>query len=192
MNESTSPRRFSHECFLAVGIVLTIVASRLVIDLPNFKPVMAIALFSGFLFQRQVLGAFAITLGMLLADSLVGFYEWQVAIVVYGALLTPIMGGWALRRWQNHGYKLATGIIGFSGLAAFNFYLLTTLAVWAFTSWYPTTWAGLGTAFAMGLPFVKWTLMGNTVFAILIFGGWSLVKEMNFLPAKQTARVRRR
>lgn len=192
MNDSKSPRPLFQECLLAASIILAIVASRLVIDLPNFKPVMAIALFSGFLFQRQALAAFAIAFGMLAADSLVGFYEWQLAIVVYAALLTPILGGWILRRRNNHGYKFATGVLGLSSLAAINFYVLTTLAVWGFTSWYPTTWVGLGSAFAMGLPFLKWTLLGNTVFSAVLFGGWALTQQINFLPAKQTVKVTKR
>ena len=30
---------------------------------------------------------------MLTADSLIGFYDWRVAIVVYVALLLPVVGG---------------------------------------------------------------------------------------------------
>ncbi|MDG2013848.1 MAG: hypothetical protein P8J33_10100, partial [Pirellulaceae bacterium] len=172
---------------IAAGIVMLIVASRLTIDLPNFKPVMAIAMFAGFLLHRQMLGIGAMVLGMLMADSLIGFYEWQVALVVYAALLLPIFGGLMLRRWKDESLKCATGVLGFAGLAAVNFYVLTTLAVWYFTNWYPTTWEGLGAAFIMGLPFLKWTLLGNTVYSALLFGGLALAAQIKSLvDAKQT------
>ena len=189
INEGTAARPLSQEFLLAAFIILVIAVSRLMIDLPNFKPVMAIALFSGFLFQRQAIGFFSITVGMLVSDTLVGFYEWQLAMVVYAALLTPMIGGWVLRRWNDDGYKFATGVLGFSGLAAINFYVLTTLAVWGFTSWYPTTWAGLASAFAMGLPFLKWTLLGNSVFAAALFGSWALIPQVGFLQAKVPAEI---
>ena len=179
-------RSLAIECLIAAGVVILILASRLTIDLPNFKPVMAIAMFAGFLLHRQILGIGAMVTGMLMADSLIGFYEWRVALVVYAALLLPILGGLLLRRWKDDALKCATGVLGFAGLAAVNFYVLTTLAVWYFTNWYPTTWEGLGTAFIMGLPFLKWTLLGNTVYSVLLFGGLALAVQTKLaLAARQ-------
>ena len=51
-----SYRPLSVELTSVLGIVLLILISRLTIDEPNFKPVMALALLAGFLFHRQLLG----------------------------------------------------------------------------------------------------------------------------------------
>ena len=72
------------ELTLALGIVLLILISRLTIDVPDFKPVTALAFWPASFFIANYLNCAAV-LGMLTADSLIGFYDWRVAIVVYVA-----------------------------------------------------------------------------------------------------------
>jgi hypothetical protein len=182
---STTPdsgRSLFGEIFLAAALAALIVVCRVTIDVPNFQPVMAVAMLSGFLFRRQLAGLLATTAGMLLSDALIGFYDWRLTIVVYAALLLPMLGGRILRRWRTESLRMAAGILGFSGLAAVNFYLATNTAVWLCGGWYPFTLTGLGTALLMGLPFLKWTLSGNLLFAVILFGGTALVDRLHPTP----------
>ena len=162
-----------HETILACCLVLLIVGCRWAIDTPNFKPVMAVTLFAGFLFSRRWMGIVTLAAGMLISDTLLGFYEWHVQVTVYFALLFPLVLGLIMKRWKGDSMKLPTGVLGFAGLSAVNFYVLTTIAVWGWSDWYPQTISGLASAFAMGLPFLKWTLAGNLFFSVMLFGGWA-------------------
>jgi len=157
------------ELIFAAGLALLIIASRWGIDVPNFKPVMAVALLAGFFFKRRWVGALAVVGGMLASDALLGFYQLPVTLTVYAALLSPLLAGIIIKRFSDHPLKMASGVLGFAGLSAVNFYVCTTLAVWYFTPWYPTTLDGLGTAFVLGLPFLKWTMLGNVTFSIILF-----------------------
>ena len=177
MNPNTQPavssaasRTLTVEVLAAAVLVVLIILSRWTIDVPNFQPVMAIALLAGFLFHRQWLGIVAIISGMLFADAWIGFYEIGLTAVVYLALALPLIGGLLLRRWKQQPFRFVTGMLGFAGLAAVNFYLMTNLAVWAFTDWYPDSAVGLGMALWAGLPFLKWTLLGNLTFTTILMG----------------------
>ena len=175
-----SPRRsLAVELPLACALVLLILLSRIFLDVPNFKPVMAIAMLSGFLFSRRWLGVTTVLSGMLLSDVLIGFYDWRVAMVVYVAIACPVVAGLFLKRWRGSFLRMSAGVIGFAGLSAVNFYLLTTLAVWGCFEWYSADLAGLATALLMGLPFLKWSLGGNILFSGLLFGAWSLIQSIS-------------
>lgn len=171
-NESNSQNTSSlqRELVLSALLCLLIVGCRWGIEIPNFKPVMAVAMLAGFVFSRRWLGVATVVAGMLLSDLLLGFYEWQVNVTVYVALVCPLFCGLLMKRWKNQPIKVSTGVLGFAGLSALFFYVTTTLSLWLFFDWYPSTLSGLMTAFAMGLPFLKWTLMGNVFFSVTLFG----------------------
>ena len=62
---------------------------------------------------------------------------------------------------------------GLFGLGAgFFFYLFTNFGVWLLDSWnmYPDTVTGLIQSYVMGLPFLRFTLTGNIVFAVMSVG----------------------
>ncbi len=169
-----SGRSLKAEIATALGLAGLIVVSRWTIDLPNFQPVMAIAMLAGFLFQRQWLGWASLLAGMLFADSLLGFYDIRLSSIVYLALMLPLLGGLLLRRWQDRPWRFMAGMFGVTSLAAASFYAMTNVAVWWFADWYPPTRAGLGMAMLMGLPFLKWTLLANLTFTPLLFAAASL------------------
>ncbi len=181
--KSAKPQLY-RELAIALCLILAVVASRMWIDVPNFKPVMAIALLAGFLFSRRWLGFVTTMAGMLVSDLLIGFYDIRVLLVVYIALVCPLLGGMFMHRWKNQPGRLAGSVVGFGALSALNFYILTTLSVWLCFTWYPPNVAGLGAAFAMGLPFFKWTLFANIVFSTLLFGGLMAARATP-LPARR-------
>ncbi len=163
---------------LASSLVLLIVGCRLVIDTPNFQPVMAVALFAGFCFPHRWPGLLAVITGMTVSDALIGFYQWELVAVVYLALASPLLAGYWLRRRASSGLRLGVGVAGFSLATAAVFYLSTNLAVWSLTPWYASDLAGLTSCLVMGLPFFKWTLFSNLLFAGLLFSGLSLTEHI--------------
>ncbi len=157
------------QLLLATLFVSMIVFCRFWIDVPNFQPVMAIALFVGFLFANRWIAGGTIVAGMLISDLAIGFYDWRLALTVYIALVAPVLLGKLLGKYRQQHLKLATGVIGFAGLSAVSFYLCTNLCVWSCSQWYPQTLSGLGSCLLMGLPFLKWTLASNLVFSTGLF-----------------------
>ena len=66
--------RFKKEIF-PVGLILILVLSRLIPHPPNFTPVIAAAILSGYFFKNIYLSFLTLLISMLIADSFIGFYN---------------------------------------------------------------------------------------------------------------------
>ncbi|MEQ1904961.1 MAG: DUF6580 family putative transport protein [Pirellulaceae bacterium] len=145
-----------------------IVASRFTMtDTPNFKPVAALALFSGMLIRDWRLAILIPTLGMFASDLLLGFGETLLVLTIYGSLaLNTFIGRCLSKRWptENLFGRLKSSTIAVL-LSSNQFFWLTNLAVWAFTPWYSQDISGLIACLVNGIPFWKFTLAGDVVFA---------------------------
>ncbi len=169
-----SQKRFAQELLLAFGLIGVIVLTRfLLVEWPNFKPVAAIALFSGFWFRNQCLPWVAIVVGMLVTDSVFGSYSWPIAIAVYLGLLTPLWFGKLLVRVPRRQLtKFAGCWLGSVFGGSIVFFFLTNLSVWKFSGMYTQTTTGLTECLVVAIPFFRSTLAGDFIFASLIFGGY--------------------
>ena len=57
------------------------------------------------------------------------------------------------------------------------FFLLTNFGAWMMSGLYAKTAGGLMQAYAAGIPFFQNSLLGNLVFAAVIFGGYHLLQK---------------
>ncbi len=55
------------------------------------------------------------------------------------------------------------------------FFLLTNGAVWLMGGWYPLTLAGLAECYLAGLPFYRWTILGDLFFTTITVSCFSMV-----------------
>jgi hypothetical protein len=143
--------------------------------LPNFTPVAAIALFSGFYLNRKY--SFGIVIAaMLVADLIIGFYSPLVMSAVYGSFLLIWLLGVRLKKHPGTLNLISTTLFG-----SIIFYLVTNFAVWAFPGsfmMYPKTWHGLMTCYIMGLPFFRSMALGDLFYVGTLFGAYELAKLM--------------
>lgn len=162
-------RKLAVELSVFVGFLLLAIVSRFwLADIPNFKPVAACALLSGFLFSRVWLAVALPISVMLISDWQIGSYDAAIMLAVYGSLaVCPLLGFVArrvslVRKWRRGG---EAGLIFSSAvLMSVVFFVATNLAVW--TQWYDASWEGLAMCFAAALPFFKFTLLGNLAFSL--------------------------
>ena len=154
-----------YSILFATGVV-----ARLVPHPANFTPIGAIMLFGGFYFSRKA-GWLMFLPVLLVSDALLGFYDWRLMAVVYGSFLVMGLLGTTLRK--NYSYRSAVvRVIG----GSVSFFAITNFAVWAFSSWYPHTVAGLLTCYELALPFFRSSLSGDIFFGAAIFGAYSLAR----------------
>jgi hypothetical protein len=170
------------EEIIAIIILIVVgISYRLFPHPPNFSPVAAIALFSGFYFRRYfVLIPIVI---MLVSDLFIGFYGWKLMIAVYGSFLLVGILGIMLRK-----NKSVTAIIGYSLSGSVLFFVLTNFAVWALGQWYAPDLSGLFRCYALALPFFKNTIAGDLFYSAAIFGAYELIaqpkEKLRFIFAK--------
>lgn len=160
---------------VALALFLLIIVCRWTIDTPNFQPVMAVGLLGGFLFSKRWVGLTVVLCGMLASDLILGFYQWQIALVVYTSLAIPVLFGLLLRRYKDNPWTLTGNSLVAATATAVLFFLTTNFAVWIWTPWYSPDAAGFVSCFMMAAVFFKWTLASNVLFTSILFGGYSLV-----------------
>lgn len=149
--------------WIAIGLILLIVFSRLIPHPPNFTPVLAAALFCGTLYMRPSHALVVPLLGMAAGDLVLGFHD-QVWAVYLAVALCVGLGRWML----DPPSVLTTLGVGVSGSALF--FLLTNFAVWLQGDFYPLTTAGLLACYVAAIPFFHHTLIATLLFGHALFG----------------------
>lgn len=163
-----------------VALVIVGVAARLAfVDVPNFAPVAGLAIYAGFALRSPWL-ALAVPLAVMgITDLKLGGYEPLLRVVVYTALVFPMVFGCVLgadrarrcsslvERWS---LRTVGWILGGTLAGSLVFFLSTNFATWAVTEWYPRTWAGLLDCYICAIPFFRYTVAGDLVFSALFFG----------------------
>jgi hypothetical protein len=137
---------------------------------PNVSPVAAMALFAGAHFSDRRL-AFAIPLlALFVGDVFIGLHDTM--LYVYLAFALTVLAGIVIRKQQRITI-IAAAVVGTSVL----FFLLTNLGVWLTGALYPMTLDGLLQAYVAAIPFFQNTLLGDSVFTALLFGGYALLQR---------------
>ncbi|MBK7098788.1 MAG: hypothetical protein IPH58_11055 [Sphingobacteriales bacterium] len=60
---------------------------------------------------------------------------------------------------------------------ALLFFLVSNFGVWASGTMYPKTGEGLLTCYAMGLPYIKGSLLSNLFYSSVLFGAYYLIEN---------------
>lgn len=162
--------RLSNRVLALVAVVLIAAVVRLLPLPPNFSPIAALALFSGFAFRDRV-SAFAFPLVVLLmTDAILGFHDLMWATYLGFAIIVALGG--LLRNSQSVARKAAGAISG-----TLIFFVLSNFGVWLQTGMYEKSWAGLVACYIAALPFLDNALAGDLIFTTALFGGWALVER---------------
>lgn len=157
-------------------------------DLPNFAPVAAIALFAGYFFRRWQVALCVPLCIMGISDFFIGGYSWYMMLVIYGALSLPVaMRGLLRSNLRLRRGKIASALLSVVALLACGlfssllFFAISNLAVWLWFADYAFTPLGLAECFAAALPFFRYTLTGDGLFALLLFGSYALALNLGIV-----------
>ena len=160
-------RRETYQVILVVGLSILLAVARFIPHAPNFTPVLAMALFGGWIFGRRWM-AFAIPLlSMALSDMFLGWHE-TVWAVYLATGLAVYFGAWIPAN-EEGSFSWLRGAFAAMG-ASFLFYLITNYAVWMSGGMYPMSWDGLVASYVLAIPFFH-----NTLVSTLLFGAGAVV-----------------
>ncbi len=169
--------------FFVVGSVLI----RLIPHIPNFAPITATAIFGGVFLKRRY--ALMIPLvSMLLSDYLLLYINpfgypfvdftkiypvtamfHPTIIYVYASFLMSSLIGLGLRKHKNILYVFFGSL-----LASLQFFIITNYGVWA-AGMYSRDVYGLIESYMMGVPFFRYTLVGDLFYTGVLFGAYGLI-----------------
>lgn len=160
---------------------------------PNFAPIAATALFGAAYFSKKY-WAFIIPLGAywisnLLIDNIfyAEYYEGfsllsnPMIILTFAALVG--FGFWALKKVN------LVNLIGASLGASVIFFLVTNFTSWVGNPVYPQSIEGLLMSYGAGIPFLKWTVLGDLFYCGVLFGTFEWVKRRSLFTVLQEEEV---
>jgi hypothetical protein len=154
------------------------------IEWSGFSPVIAIALFSGFIIKQKDNSFLLPLLALFFSDVAIqvlyqqglfeypGFYggQWKN----YAVLLISTLIGWGLKG-RSYGSLLAGGL-----LAPTMYFLVSNFLVWnasGVEAIYPRSFSGLMLCYEAGLPFFKNSVMATLVFVPAIAFVYNLMTQ---------------
>jgi len=164
-----------------ISLILILAFARLIPHPPNFTPIIAVAIMSGYFFKNLNLSFIVLLISMLFADMFIGFYENVIFVYASLLLITYIF------------YKLSNKInfknlfiYGFAG--SLIFFIVSNFGVWLLGSpglndiAYEKSLSGLVECYILAIPF-----FGNTFLSTLIFA-YPAMYIYKSLPAWSSAR----
>lgn len=161
------------------------IASRFVlVDVPNFKPIAAIALFTAFWFRSYWVAGLALIFVMQVSNTGLDQCPWQISVgVVAGLAVAALLGhrlGSKIHSTESFVAKPLASIaqvVGSALLMSVSFFLISNFSVWAMGQWYPLSFSGFIHCFAAAIPFLKYTVCGDLFFTTAMFSVWYVLES---------------
>jgi len=164
--------------FIVVALIIASALYRLFPHPYNFAPIAGMALLSGaFLKDRRMFAILIPLLALFISDVILnntlyrsfyaseGFVLFQAyMIATYISLILIVFIGRSIKKIKFF------SIIGASLCSSILFFLITNFSSWLEIPIYPKNLAGLIECFAAGIPFFPFTLLGDVVFSLGLFG----------------------
>ena len=150
--------------FAITLLLIVLVAFVRVLPHPlNVTPIGALALFSGAYLPHRFAWALPL-LALFIGDAITGLYSLTVLLFVYvGFVGSCQVGRWTLSEKRSPS-RFILGVLG----GALVFFLISNLGNWL--AFYPHSVDALINCYAQGIPFFGRTLIGDTLYAAMMFG----------------------
>ena len=146
-----------------IALILILALARLIPHPPNFTPIIAVAIMSGYFFKNINLSFLTLVVAMLIGDLFIGFYENM--IFVYASLLLITFVFYKISNKINFKSLFIYGFIG-----SLIFFIISNFGVWflggpgVLDVPYEKNLNGLVECYILAIPF-----FGNTFLSTLIF-----------------------
>ena len=152
-----------------ISLILLLAFSRLLPHPPNFTPIVAVAIMSGYFFKNIKFSFVVLLIAMLLVDVFLGFYKHM--LFVYLSLFLIVFVFFKISYKINFKNLFIFGFLG-----SLIFYLVSNFGVWASGVLSPVTnlpyekdLNGLISCYFLAIPFFKNTLFSTEIFSYAAF-----------------------
>jgi LPXTG-motif cell wall-anchored protein len=181
---------------MMAAILVSAIVMRLMPHVPNFAPVTAAALFAAAYLPKRyalILPLIGVAIGDYLllyvnpfGNPVFDFSHLQplsalaneTTAFVWGSFMISGLLGLFLRKKRN-----ATRVGLISIVASLQFFAITNFAVWAAGA-YARDLSGLAASYAAGLPFLRWTVLGDLFYVASFFGLYALALRVSKTQSK--------
>jgi len=150
--------------FFPISLILILALARLIPHPPNFTPIIAVAIMSGYFFKNINLSFLILIVAMLVSDLFIGFYE--NVIFVYASLLLITFVFYKISDKIN--FK---NLFIYSFAGSLIFFIVSNFGVWVLGSpgvydiAYEKNLNGLVECYILAIPFFGNTFLSTVIFA---------------------------
>ena len=147
-----------------ISLILILAFARLIPHPPNFTPIIAVAIMSGYFFRNIYLSFAILLISMLLADAFIGFYSNM--LFVYLSLFLIAFVFFKISKKINFKNLFIYGFVG-----SVIFFIISNFGVWALGSpgvydiAYEKNLNGLVECYILAIPFFGNTFLSTVIFA---------------------------
>ena len=152
---------------LAIVLLIIGILSRFVVHLPNFTPVIAIALMGGIYLNKRIAIVLPVVL-LFVSDAVMGFHNTMPFTLGSVALIAAV-GLWAR---QHKSFKT---VLGSSIFSSFLFFLITNFGVWLVSGMYSHDAPGLSMCFTLAIPYFRNELASTVIYSALFYAAYELI-----------------
>ena len=156
-----------------ISLILILTFSRLIPHPPNFTPIIAIAIMSGYFFRNIYLSLFVMLFSMLLADVFIGFYYNMIFVYLTLFLITFIF--FNISNKINSKNLLICSLTG-----SLIFFIFSNFGVWFLGSLYEKSLTGLVECYILAIPFFLNTLLSTIFFSYSSFIFFNIFEKKIF------------
>lgn len=167
--------------WIIISLILGAVLFRIIsnqLNLFNFSPMIAIAIFSGAKLKDKKWAMFIPFVTMFIGDAILAYlnnyhFLHSSILFTYGSLLLIFgLGG-----FLSNSKIVSAKTIGVSLFSSLVFFVITNLGVWLFSNLYALTVDGLILCFTKAIPFNKVSWLGDLIYLFLMLGIYQLVSN---------------
>ena len=150
---------------LPISLIIVGILSRLIVHVPNYTPVLSVALFSGVYLNKRYAIAAPLML-MIVSDLILGWHD-TIAYTWGSMVLIALIGVWG-KNYKNIAFVVVASVI-----SSILFFVVTNFGSWLVL--YPRTLRGFVECYAAAIPFFKSTLVSTLLYSCAMFGVYELV-----------------
>ena len=169
---------FLNESLFPFVLILLLAFSRFIPHPPNFTPIIAVAIMSGYFFKNIKLSFITLLISMLLVDVFIGFYKHMFFVYLSLFLITFIF-------FKISDKVNSKNLFIFGFLGSLIFFLVSNFGVWASGVLSPITnlpyeknLNGLINCYFLAIPFFTKTLISTIFFSYVAYlANYSLKKR---------------
>ncbi|MBN2483308.1 MAG: hypothetical protein JXD21_03800 [Candidatus Omnitrophica bacterium] len=162
--------------WLAIVFIVVTILARLIPHVPNFSPLVAVALFSGVYLKKRWALIIPLVIYMV-SDLIMGLHN--VVLFTWGSMALVALIGIYLKR-----HKTPLAILSGTLVSSVVFFIVTNFGVWL-GGWYTLTFAGLVDCFTLAIPFFRTSLLANIVYVGVLFGVYEFLSRKVVVARKQ-------
>ena len=143
----------------SIILVAALVQLRLIPHPPNFTPILAAGIFSGYYFKNFFMSLFIIILCMFLGDLYLGIHDTM--FFTYISLIAVVAVGFYIKKFKS--LEILFGGI----ISSVCFFIITNFGAWLTLDMYEKSFSGLISSYVLAIPFFQNTLVSTILYLFL-------------------------